>query len=157
MTKEIRMLSRRSFVFLAVALLLANGATAWATPSDSRGRTVTVSPERPYQPGEIVWHSAPPAADSSGPDATCERVPATGYIGQGVFASSGSHFSSGWSWGSSSSGQSFTRYVKLPNDATADWGTSSGGGGSTSLSANTYRWKVQNNGVTPQAWTVCFS
>jgi hypothetical protein len=149
--------SRRWFAFLTVALLLANGATGWATPSDSRGRTVTVSPERPYQPGDVVWHTAPPTVDSFGPEATCERVPATGYIGQGVFASSGSHFSSSWSWSGGSSSQAFTWYVKLPNEATADWGSSGGSGGSTTLSANTYHWKVQNNGGTPQAWTVCFS
>ena len=142
--------------FVAASLLLAPAALGWSATKPTRP-TVTVTPVRPYQPGDPVWYSTPPTPDGFGPDSTCERVPSTGYISQGVFASSGSHFSSGWSWGGGSSGQAFTWYVKLPNDATADWGTSGGGGGSTTLSANTYHWKVQNNGGTPQAWTICYS
>lgn len=151
--------SKRWILILAPALLLAHATVGLsAAPSDPVQTTVTVKPVRPYQPGDKVWYSAPPVpSNREGIESTCERVPATGYIGQGVFASSGSYYSTSWSWSSGSSGQAFTWYVKLPSEATADWGASGGGGGNTSLSANTYHWKVQNNGGTPQAWTVCFS
>ncbi len=149
--------SKLGIVLIATGLLLPHATTGWAAPRDSPQRIVTITPVRPYQPGDIVWYDTPPAPDGFAPDSPCERVPSTGYIGQGVFASSGSHFSSNWSWGAGSSGQAFTWYIKLPNEATADGGTSGGGGGNTTLSANTYHWKVQNNGGTPQAWTVCYS
>lgn len=117
--------------------------------------TISITPVRPYQPGDKVWWTTPPVGPTT--RSLCERVPSSGYIGQGVFASSAAHFSTSWNWSAASSGQPFTWYLKRPDESNADWGSSGGGGGSTSASANTYHWKVQNNGSTPQAWTVCYS
>lgn len=151
------MLSTRWLAVLVPALLLIPASLEASASTERQARIAAVKPVRPYQPGDKVWYTTPPVTTAPGIFSTCERVPSSGYIGQGVFASSGSHVSSSWSWSGGSSSQAFTWYVKLPNETTADWGSSSGGGGNTSLGANTYHWKVQNNGSTPQAWTVCYS
>lgn len=140
---------------LAVAVSSSNSATA----ADSRIAQTWIEPVRPYQPGDFVWTTSPPVAQlgpasllSSG----CQRVPASGYIGTGVYASSSSQYSNHWSWGAASSGQPFNWYVKRNDESNADSGYSGGSGGSSSVGANIYHWKVQNQGATPQAWNVCW-
>lgn len=136
---------------------LLNSDLAKAAPS---GKAQTwIEPVRPYQPGDLVWTTSPPVADvqthgllSSG----CQRVPASGYIGTGVYASSSSQYSNHWSWGAASSGQPFSWFVKRGDESNADSGSSGGGGGSSSLASNVYHWKVQNQGSSPQAWNVCW-
>jgi hypothetical protein len=144
-------------ILAALAAAALNSDPAKAAPSH-QPRT-WIEPVRPYQPGDLVWTTSPPLAEivptallSSG----CQRVPATGYIGTGVYASSSSQYSNYWSWGAASSGQPFNWYVKRGDESNADSGYSGGGGGSSSLAANVYHWKVQNQGGTPQAWNVCW-
>lgn len=83
-------------------------------------------------------------------------MPSSGYISPGVYAASPSAYSNYWSWSGASSGQPFYWYVKRRDDSNADSGYSGGGGGSSSIGANVYHWKVQNQGSTPQAWNVCW-
>jgi hypothetical protein len=140
---------------LAAAIVLSSDS---AIAADLPAARTWIEPVRPYQPGDFVWTTSPPVAQlelqvlSSG----CQRVPASGYIGSGVYASSSSQYSNFWSWGAASSGQPFHWYVKRTNGTNAANGSSSGGGGSASVGANTYYWKVQNQGSTPQAWNVCW-
>jgi hypothetical protein len=141
----------------AFATAILNSDLARAAQSDQT-RT-WIEPVRPYQPGDLVWTTSPPVTEigaesllSSG----CQRVPASGYIGTGVYASSSSQYSNYWSWGAASSGQPFNWYVKRNDESNAASGSSSGGGGSSSLASNVYHWKVQNQGGTPQAWNVCW-
>jgi hypothetical protein len=82
-------------------------------------------------------------------------VPTTGYIGTNVYAESGAHYANYWSWGQGSNGEPYYWYVKKTDDTTQSWGYLSSGGNST-VPANVYRWKVQNKGVAPQAWQVCY-
>lgn len=118
---------------------------------------LTVEPVRPYRGGDLVWMSSPPVTQLVTPlSSGCQRVPATGYIGTNVYADSTSEYSNYWSWGSSSSGQPFYWYVKRSDESNAGNGYSTGGGGSSSVAANVYHWKVQNKGSTPQAWNVCW-
>jgi hypothetical protein len=155
---------RHLLIAVSSALFLASPATAAVDPATaevgepSGTSPVTISAVRPYQPGDHVWLTPPPVSElrmtavSSG----CQRVPSTGYIGTNVYADSVSQYSNYWSWGPASSGQPFYWYVKRNDNSNADNGYSSGGGGSSSIGANIYHWKVQNQGVTPQAWNVCW-
>lgn len=155
---------RRLIVGFALAAVLALPGSVAADPSLT-GRAeppapfMHLEPVRPYQPGDLVWLIEPPTIElsplsllSSG----CQRVPSSGYIGTGVYASSSSVYSNYWSWGAASSGQPFYWYVKRNDDSDAASGYSGGGGGSSSIGANVYHWKVQNQGSTPQAWDVCW-
>ena len=154
---------RHSLVAAALAALAAVPAVGAADTgrtsalSSSLVPAVAVQPVRPYQPGDKVWLTSPPVTElelmSAG---DCERVPSTGYIGTNVYADSVSQYSNYWSWGSSSSGQPFYWYVKRNDNSNADSGYSGGGGGSSSIGANIYHWKVQNQGAAPQAWNVCW-
>lgn len=146
------------------------GDVVWtASPPSSDGALVTPEPAaplpgpeprpvRPYQPGDLVWSETPPAQlAASVPDATgCQRVPASGYIGKGVFTQTTFEYANYWSWSDASSYQSFTWYVKKTDGTTQAYATSSGGGGAWNGGANIYQRKVQNHGSTPQAWTVCY-
>lgn len=145
----------------AILSVLAAGVASSdvARAADSRVAHVRVEPVRPYQPGDLVWTMSPPVTQietesllSSG----CQRVPASGYVGTGVYASSSSQYSNYWSWGAASSGQPFAWFVKRSDESNADSGASGGGGGSSSLASNVYHWKVQNQGSSPQAWNVCW-
>jgi hypothetical protein len=121
-------------------------------------------PVRPYRPGDTVWLTTPPtggaASDPEGSFETlatgCQRVPSSGYIGQGVFANTTFQYSNYWSWSDASSYQSFTWYIKKTDQTTQAYASSYGGGGSWSGPANIYQWKVQNHGSAPQAWNVCY-
>lgn len=128
-----------------------------ATGAEEPTVIATVTPIRPYQPGDIVWTSSPPppplSADSM--DVGCDRVPATGYIGTNVYADSGAHYANFWNWGPGSSGEAYYWYIKKTDGTTQTNGYGSGGD-SASVPANIYRWKVQNKGAYPQAWQVCF-
>lgn len=144
-------------VLAASAAAILNSDLAKAAPSDQT-RT-WIKPVRPYQPGDLVWTTSPPVTEigtESSLSSGCQRVPASGYISTGVYASSSSQYSNYWSWGAASSGQPFNWYVKRNDESNADSGSSSGGGGSSSLASNVYHWKVQNQGGTPQAWNVCW-
>lgn len=151
-------------VIAGIALALAATSIAQAnTPEPSAAAasvlpSLTIEPVRPYRPGDQVWLSAPPVAHVSAISSTsgCQRVPSTGYIGTNVYADSTSESANYWSWGSASSGQPFYWYVKRADNTNADSGYSAGGGGSSSITASTYHWKVQNKGSTPQAWNVCW-
>ncbi len=158
---------RHSLAAAALAAVIAFPAAGAADPghapqaSAPAGPAVAVEPVRPYQPGDKVWLTSPPVTEFQMATATasagdCQRVPSTGYIGTNVYADSVSAYSNYWSWGGSSSGQPFYWYVKRNDNSNADSGYSNGGGGSSSIGANIYHWKVQNQGSTPQAWNVCW-
>jgi len=119
--------------------------------------TIYVTSVRPYQPGDKLWTVAAPLAQITPYAIGCQRVPSSGYIGQGVFAQTTQEYASSWQWGDASSALAFTWYVKKTDGTTQTWGSSSGSGGSATVPANIYYWQVQNNGSTPQAWNVCYS
>jgi hypothetical protein len=168
-------LRRRALIsvpVLALALALAAAAasnakatgyispSAWrsllAAPTLAPPATITVTPVRPYQPGDPVWMTTPPAP--TGPSiqaAGCQRVPSSGYIGSHVYASSTVQYSNYWSWSTSSSLEPFSWYVKTTSGTIVASGSSGGAGGSSSVAVNNLYWQVQNTGATPQAWTVC--
>ena len=154
---------------LTAALLLVSAGTAAA--GTLAPVVVTVSPATPYQPGDYVWYSTPPASTTTGlssfgvnsfggvsPMANgCQRVPSTGYISSGVYANSTAEYANDWTWSAGSSSEPFYWYIKKTDNSTYTNGYSSGGGGDTgTIAANDYYWKVQNQGATPQAWNVCY-
>jgi hypothetical protein len=144
-------------VLAALAAAVLSSGPAKAAPS-START-WIEPVRPYRHGDFVWTTSPPVTlveTESLLSSGCQRVPASGYIGTGVYASSSSQYSNYWSWGAASSRQPFHWYVKRTDGSNAANGSSSGGGGSASVSPSTHYWKVQNQGSTPQAWNVCW-
>lgn len=144
-------------------LLLAGAAMAvWAVPgmaaesAPTGSLKVTVTPVRPYQPGDYVWLTTPPRSEVGAMATGCERVPASGYISTNVYADSNAHYANFWQWGAASSGQSFNWWVKRTDNSNWASGSSSGGSGQASGAANILYWKVQNKGATPQAWNVCY-
>ena len=157
----------RRFVWLGTALALCSvpgvGRAAPDLAEDVRTDeppvvVMTVTPVRPYRPGDYVWTTTPPPPSSSSfgmMDVGCDRVPATGYISTNVYADSGAHYANLWWWGAGSSGEEYYWYVKKTDGTTQTWGNTSDAD-SSPVPANIYRWKVQNKGVTPQAWNVCF-
>lgn len=150
---------------LLVCMLALVGAFAGSAAAG----VVTVSPAAPYQPGDFVWYSTPPTTASTTSTSSfnslvtpmangCQRVPSSGYIGTGVYASSTAEYANDWSWSAGSSSEPFYWYVKKTDSTTYTWGYSTGGGGDTgTIAANNYYWEVQNQGSTPQAWNVCYS
>jgi len=119
---------------------------------------VTVTPVVPYQPGDKVYTSTSQVPAPALPDANgCQRVPSSGYIGSGVYASTSYEYSNYWSWSASSSGEPFHWYIRrLSDDKIMYDGYSSGGGGDQYTTATSWRWQVQNQGTDPQAWNVCY-
>jgi hypothetical protein len=85
----------------------------------------------------------------------CQRVPGSGYIGQGVFASSSAEYANQWNWGQGTWGELYTWYLKHTDNSTYAW-SSTYGADSVNVPANIYYWKVQNNGADAQAWNVCY-
>lgn len=150
----------RKYLLIAMAFAVAvtpTGVAAEPELAEEGGVVVTVTPVRPYQPGDLVWSTTPPTAQSVGALATgCERVPATGYVSTNVYADSNAHYANFWQWGGASSGQPFNWYVKRTDNTTVASGSSSGGSGQSSVAANVLYWKVQNRGSSPQAWNVCY-
>ncbi|HEY6617710.1 MAG TPA: hypothetical protein VIZ32_24455 [Vicinamibacterales bacterium] len=152
-------------VVCATTILATTTSFAVAAPDFIPGGSVdpvielaTITPVRPYRSGDYVWKTSPPAPISGGAttmDVGCDRVPANGYIGTNVYADSGAHYANYWYWGSGSSGEPYYWYVKKADGTTQSWGYTASAG-SSSVPANVYRWKVQNQGSTPQAWNVCF-
>lgn len=161
MTRSVRI----ALLSLAACALLGFAGSA-AADSSPAPVVVTVTPVSPYQPGDLVWNSTPPTNTSSlsNPFSTvtpmasgCERVPSSGYISTGVYANSSAEYANDWNWSAGSSSEPFYWYVKKTDGTTYTNGYSAGGGGDTgTIAANTYTWKVQNAGATPQAWNVCF-
>lgn len=154
-------------VLLAGALLVG----ALLLPDEAVGRSggqsraasplgiVTVATVTPYRPGDLVWTTPPPPADTASLDlmATgCDRVPASGYLGTNVYADSNAHYANYWYWSDSSSSQPFWWYLKKGDNSNQGSGYSTGAGDAISVPGNIYRWKVQNKGSSPQAWTVCY-
>jgi len=136
------------------ALLLAAVALmAQAAP----GSTGSVTPVRPYTPGDKVWTSAPPVTALTDSGTGCQRVPASGYVGHNVYAQTSVKYSSYWSWSAASAVESFHWYVFNSGGALTANGGSSGGGAGAAVPANNNYWKVQNQGADPQAWNVCWS
>ena len=82
----------------------------------------------------------------------CPRVPSSGAIGQGVFASTSPEYSSFWQWPAGSQHGYFTWYIKKnSDDSTWDWG-SQFDGDFKYTTPNIYYWKVQNNYSNAQYW-----
>jgi hypothetical protein len=110
-------------------------------------------------PGASPITAAQRAQFGPHPDATgCQRVPGSGSIGQGVFASSTTEYSNDWFWNAGSDGGSFTWYVKHTDGSTEADGTTSSGGSWQYGPANDYYWEVQNHDSTAQHWdSVCYS
>ena len=117
-----------------------------------------VAAPAPYQPGDKVWTSSDQVPTAAQPDANgCQRVPASGYIGPGVYASTSYEYSNYWSWSGSSSNEPFAWYIRrLSDDKIIYNGHSAGGGGDQYTTATSWRWQVQNQGTDPQAWNVCY-
>jgi len=129
-----------------------------SSPLDPAWITPLPRPPRPWQPGDQVWTTEPPVTALVGPLSDgCTRVPASGYIGPGVYASTSAKYSVFWTWSASSSGQPFHWYIYTATNVLKAHGYSSGGGGSQSVSANNHYWKVQNQGTVGQAWSVCWN
>jgi hypothetical protein len=109
-------------------------------------------------PGAQAITPAQRAAFGPHPDASgCERVPSSGQIGTGVFASSSAEYSNEWTWPAGSFGESYTWYVKHTDNSTESDGTESSSGSWGPGGANNYYWEVQNHGSDAQAWSnVCY-
>lgn len=150
----------RKLLLLAAAVIAVGVVPSVVTTQIARaatGTTVTVTPVRPYQPGDLVWLTTPPRSGDVSTMATgCERVPASGYIRTNVYADSNAHYANFWQWGAASSGQAYNWWVKRSDNSNWASGSSSGGAGQASGGANILYWKVQNKGATPQAWNVCY-
>jgi hypothetical protein len=86
----------------------------------------------------------------------CQRVPGSGYLGTNAYANTVAEYANHWDWSGGSSGQAFNWWLKKTDGTTVRSGSSAGSGGSVDLAANIYYWRVQNKGVTPQAWNVCY-
>jgi hypothetical protein len=135
---------------------LATGAAGRTDAASRVEAAITVTPVRPYRPGDKVWLQAPPAAEFGALATGCQRLPTTGYIGTNVYANSTAQYANYWEWSNSSSAQPFFWYIKRTDDSNADSGSSTGAGSSRTLGANVYYFKVQNKGSSPQAWNVCY-
>ena len=87
-------------------------------------------------------------------------VPASGYVGQGVFAWSAYKYSNYWEWYAEASfPNDYTWYVQKPGDITKVFGRifddlphNSG-----VISANNHRWGAQNHIDGPRRWRVSWS
>jgi hypothetical protein len=147
--------ARAAAPLLALVVLVVSSAGN-ARADDPPAAPFSVEAVRPFQSGDLIWATSPPIALPVSASSGCQRVPTSGYLGTGVYASSSSQYANHWSWGAASSGQPFSWFVKRTDESNADGGSSGGGGGSSQVAANVYHWKVQNQGPTPQAWNVCW-
>ena len=120
--------------------------------------TVVVTPAAPFRLGDRVWTNNAQVPSPAIPDANgCQRVPSSGYIGPGVFASTSYEYSNYWYWSPSSSNEPFQWYIRrLSDDQILYSGKSQGGAGSQVTTSNNWRWQVKNNGTDPQAWNACY-
>lgn len=88
----------------------------------------------------------------------CARVPSSGYIYQDEAArTSGTQYSNYWSWSGGSASGSFKWFIYTGSGTLKASGTSSGAGGSRSVSYANHYWKVKNLSALGQYWTVCWS
>jgi hypothetical protein len=138
----------RPFAPPRAAVLLSFAATS-----------VSDAPPAPdsWQPGDLIWTTEPPPVEFGLLSEGCQRVPATGFIGPGVYARTTAQYSNYWQWSSASGSQPFHWYIFTTADVLKANGYSGGGGGAATVSANNHYWKVQNQGGVPQAWNVCWS
>lgn len=144
------------YALIGGALTVQVTTAAPAARQVGRGTLVTVTPVRPWQPGDKVWTATPSPSGFAINATGCQRVPSTGYISHGVYAQTAVEYSNYWDWSASSSGESFSWYVKTGSGTIDSHGTSGGGAGASSVPANNHYWQVQNTGADPQAWTACF-
>lgn len=143
------------FLIAFAAILASNVLAAPAAPAATP--VILPLPPAPWQPGEFVWKSEPPVIGLSASSSGCQRVPATGYIGSGVYARTTTEYSVFWSWSAGSASQPFHWWIFTGGGTLKDSGSSGGGGGSASVTAANHYWKVRNDGSTPQAWNVCWN
>lgn len=144
-------------VLVGAAVLAVSGliATASVNASPAAQQVVmSVTPVRPYQPGDQVWAASAPAVAEFATG--CQRVPSTGYLGTNAYAQTTAEYANRWDWSSASSNQSFAWWIKKTDGTIQASGTSSGAGGGRTVAANIYYWRVQNQGGSPQAWNVCY-
>lgn len=139
--------------------LVAIAAFSVVVPAAASGGSTVVVPlaPAPWQPGDLVWTSDPPVTELSALSNGCQRVPATGYIGSGVYARTTTEYSVFWSWSAGSASQPFHWWIFNAAGTVKASGSSGGGGGSASVTAANHYWKVRNDGSTPQAWNVCWN
>jgi hypothetical protein len=82
----------------------------------------------------------------------CFRVPSSGAIGQGVFASTPPEYTVRWEWPAGSLSGYYTWYIKKnSDDSTYDFG-SQFAGDLKYVAGNVYYWKVQNHHSNAQFW-----
>jgi hypothetical protein len=114
-------------VLIASAFTLLGGASAGAS-----------------QPG--------PIADATG----CQRVPASGYLQPGAPAATTLEYSNLWQWSNASASESFDWSIRKGDGTVVASGSSGGSGGSHSLAANNYLFRIVNRGAVGQFWNVCY-
>lgn len=98
--------------------------------------------------------STPPSAipDASG----CQRVPAAGTLAPGQAAATTLEYSNYWSWSNASASDSFDWSIRKGDGTVVASGSSGGAGGSHSLAANNFLFRVVNRGAVGQFWNVCY-
>jgi hypothetical protein len=138
---------------MAAGVVLVASLCSATAAAEARAPRVTAIP---YTPGAFVWYVAPPPALKARKLGSCDRVPASGFLGSGVYSQSGTHVSGSWSWGASTHGEPFHWYIVTPGGTIVANARSEGAKGSSNVPSASYYWKVQNLGNDPQAWNVCY-
>jgi hypothetical protein len=91
------------------------------------------------------------------PDATgCQRVPAAGTLAPGAPAATTLEYSNYWQWSNASASESFDWSIRKGDGTVVASGSSGGTGGSRSLAANNYLFRIVNRGSVGQFWNVCY-
>jgi hypothetical protein len=145
--------------FFVLAILVSGlVVSASALSASSASRVVlTVTPVRPYQPGDaVVTGTSPPPTGYSIQATGCQRVPTSGYLNNGASANTAVEYANHWEWSSGSSSQPYSWWIKKTDGTTVDSGSPASAGGSSDPAANDYYFRIQNRGATPQAWNVCY-
>jgi hypothetical protein len=147
----------KAYLFLGCALAcLALAAGASSAPAASR-YVMSVTPVRPYQPGDqIVTGSGKSPSGDSITATGCQRVPSSGYLATGSFANTTAEYSNHWDWSNGSSSQPYSWWIKKTDGTTMLSGSPSSAGGTADLAANNYYFRIENRGAVPQAWNVCY-
>jgi hypothetical protein len=87
----------------------------------------------------------------------CARVPASGAVGQGVFAWGNFQYYNYFSY-SPAVIEYFTYYVQKQDGTNVQWGTDyQTNSHAVNVGANYYRWGAQNNAAYAQSWVWCWS
>jgi hypothetical protein len=152
--RRLGMLAAATLSLPAIFAALNASVTEAASAAGLKRAIVSVTPVRPYAPGDQVWASRAPLAGTLATG--CQRVPSTGYLGTNAYAQTTAEYANRWDWSSGSSFQSFAWWIKKTDGTTQASGTSAGAGSGITVAANIYYWRIQNRGGAPQAWNVCF-